>query len=304
MFHCSHFCRYYTASIITMAGYTDNEAIWLSVVPGFGNFFFTLIGLFLVDHLGRRKLWFLSNTGLILGLLMLILSFMIYIQYSLVATPISGDISSCRYRNCGSCIANNKCGFCVAFDPTTNQYLNGTCSSVATKDSFINNSTNYSCPLYMEPVNGTTALIDTLHSQLERKWFFNACPDTFIGPLAIISLFVYLAFFAPGVGPLAWTINAEIYPTWARSTGIALATSTNWLFNMIVSMTFLTLVDKLGQPLTFGLYAVLSTISLLFVILFLPETKGKTLEDMEHLFQRPYFMQWCKRKGEHKILRG
>ena len=295
-------CRYYTASIISMAGYNNNSAIWLSIVPSFGNFFFTLVGLLVVDRMGRRKLWFISNAGLILGLLMLIISFMIYIYFSPLATPIPGDGNSCHYLNCGLCTGNINCGFCAVYNSTSKQYSNGTCSSVAAKDLFYNHTNHLPCPLYMEYSNDSIPLTSIDTSQMGRQWFHSTCPDTFIGPLAIISLFVYLAFFAPGVGPLAWTINAEIYPTWARSAGSALSTSTNWAFNMIVSMTFLSLVSALGQPVTFALYAILTVISLLFVILFLPETRGKTLEDMEHLFQRPYFLQWC-RKDEYETLK-
>lgn len=138
-----------------MAGYTDNnEAIWSSVVPSFGNliFTFTLAGLFQIDHLGAlvhkqcRCHSRASHADLI------------YIHYSLAAMPISD--SSCRYTNCGSCIANDKCGFCFAFDPTIKQYLNDTCSSVAAKDSYSIN--NNSCPLYMELPNDTTPLIRNL----------------------------------------------------------------------------------------------------------------------------------------------
>ncbi len=103
-------------------------------------------------------------------------------------------------------------------------------------------------------------------------------------------------FFAPGMGPLPWTVNSEIYPTWARSTAIAIATATNWIFNLFVSLTFLTFANVLGQPITFGFYAGLGILGLVFVIFLVPETKGRKLEDMEDLFQKPYFVQWFQRK--------
>lgn len=48
-----------------------------------------------------------------------------------------------------------------------------------------------------------------------------------------------------GLGPVPWTVNSEIYPLWARSACTAMATSTNWMFNLIVSLTFLTLIEKI-----------------------------------------------------------
>ncbi|VEL18997.1 unnamed protein product [Protopolystoma xenopodis] len=53
----------------------------------------------------------------------------------------------------------------------------------------------------------------------------------------------YLIAFAPGLSPLPWTINSEIYPNWARGQGNAMATAVNWLANLVISLTFLSLME-------------------------------------------------------------
>ena len=66
-----------------------------------------------------------------------------------------------------------------------------------------------------------------------------------------------------GLGPMPWTVNSEIYPMWARSTGNSLATATNWVFNLIVSLTFLTLLEHVGK---YGKYLISCTHSSFQVI--------------------------------------
>jgi len=56
---------------------------------------------------------------------------------------------------------------------------------------------------------------------------------------------MYIFFNFKGLGPIPWTVNSEIYPLWARSACTAMATSTNWIFNLIVSLTFLTLIENI-----------------------------------------------------------
>ena len=290
-----------------MAGFSDKDAIWLASVPGAGNFVFTIVGLLLVDRLGRRKLLIGSAVGVIFSFLLLSGAFVLMDEFSppsKSAYRFQGRNHSCDFSKCGACVGNSMCGFCADFDPASGEYINGTCSlgyqdADGSHSYFTNNLT---CGLYSDPLPGEQDQIrfdsdfDASRNATDvliRRWFFNSCPDNRFAPLAIVTLLVYIAFFAPGLGPLPWTINSEIYPTWARSTAIAIATSVNWISNLIVSMTFLTLTDNLGQPKTFGLYAGLSFLGLLFFLLFVPETKGKSLEDVEMLFQRPYFVQWC-----------
>ena len=99
--------------------------------------------------------------------------------------------------------------------------------------------------------------------------------------IAVLSVMGYIASFAVSLGPIAWLIIAEIYPLKIRGRGMSLATASNWGFNLIVAATFLTLINKLGKPGAFWLYAILSVAGLIFTHLFVPETKGKTLEEIE-----------------------
>lgn len=63
------------------------------------------------------------------------------------------------------------------------------------------------------------------------------------GWVALAALVLYLAFFAPGMGPMPWTINAEIYPLDVRAVCIGASSATNWVANFVVAMTFLSLVE-------------------------------------------------------------
>jgi len=88
----------------------------------------------------------------------------------------------------------------------------------------------------------------------------------------------YVASFAISLGPIFWLLIAEIYPLKIRGLAEGTAATFNWASNLIVSLTFLTLVEKLGASSTFLLYAFASVASWLFAYYFVPETKGRTLE--------------------------
>jgi sugar porter (SP) family MFS transporter len=99
--------------------------------------------------------------------------------------------------------------------------------------------------------------------------------------IAVICLMGYVASFAISLGPIFWLLIAEIYPLKIRGLAEGTAATFNWASNLIVSLTFLTLVEKLGASSTFLLYAIASVASWLFAYYFVPETKGRTLEEIE-----------------------
>jgi len=90
---------------------------------------------------------------------------------------------------------------------------------------------------------------------------------------------------AISLGPIFWLLNSEIYPLNVRSKAAAAGTMANWTFNFIVSLTFLLLIDALGQAGTFFFYAAIGLLTLWFCWKLVPETKGKTLEEIQTIFE-------------------
>lgn len=99
--------------------------------------------------------------------------------------------------------------------------------------------------------------------------------------LAVISVMAYVASFAISLGPIFWLLIAEIYPLRIRSSAEGLSATFNWGANLLVSLTFLTLVQSLGAPRTFWLYGLLAAGAWIFSYWLVPETKGKSLEQIE-----------------------
>ncbi len=115
---------------------------------------------------------------------------------------------------------------------------------------------------------------------LALAFFLNT---SMIGTIAFFSLMGYVAFFALGLGPVTWVVLSEIYPLKIRGKAMTVAFFGNWLFNYFISLIFLDLIGGFGPGGTFLLFALISAISFWFVYRFIPETKGKSLEEIENL---------------------
>lgn len=270
---------YYGATIIQMAGFADaSTAIWLAALVSFSNFVFTFVGIYLVDRVGRRVLTLASLAGVVVSLVALGASFYAAqelstpveaIVYSAMSDVDSEDASSdsamaavcAAATTCFDCVANAACGFCSDSALGPNVCARGDAQA--------------------------PALAATL-SCAPAQWSYSACmhDSRTPGVVILVALFVYLACFASGMGCMPWTINAEIYPLRVRSFALSLATSVNWCANLLVSFTFLSIIDALAPHGAFWLYAALAALGFVYLWRALPETKGLALEEIQQIFDR------------------
>ena len=111
--------------------------------------------------------------------------------------------------------------------------------------------------------------------------------------VTMVSIMIYSASFMFSWGPICWVLIAEIFPNTVRGAAVAIAVAFQWIFNFIVSSTFvpmfnmhLTEGDDFGHWFTYGLYGVICVVAAVFVWKLVPETKGKTLEDMSKMWKK------------------
>jgi SP family xylose:H+ symportor-like MFS transporter len=116
-----------------------------------------------------------------------------------------------------------------------------------------------------------------------------------IPPLTpVISIMIYSAAFMMSWGPICWVLIAEIFPNTIRGAAVAVAVAFQWIFNFIVSSTFVPMYnmslgdmgDRFGHIFAYALYGIMCLAAAFFVWKLVPETKGKTLEDMTRLWSR------------------
>jgi len=108
----------------------------------------------------------------------------------------------------------------------------------------------------------------------------------FTGAKVLAMILVYLAFFTSCIGPVFWTLMPEIFPNRVRGEAMTLPVLTQWLANAGVVLFFPLAVTKMGNATTFGFLAAMCLAQALFTWRFLPETKGRTLEEIEGFWTR------------------
>ena len=107
--------------------------------------------------------------------------------------------------------------------------------------------------------------------------------------LGLVTFFIYVydAFYSPGEGPVPFTYSAEVFPLSHREMGMSWAVATNNFWATIVSLTFPRQLRAFGVPGAFGFYAAMNIVALIMIFLWLPETKQRTLEELDYVFGVP-----------------
>ncbi|KAL2545681.1 Inositol transporter 4 [Forsythia ovata] len=172
------------------------------------------------------------------------------------------DVSS---WNCMSCLkASSDCAFCANGD---NKYHPGACLAI------------------------TDAIQGSCRKE-HRTWYTQGCPTKF-GIFAVLLLGLYIISYSPGMGTVPWIVNSEIYPLRYRGVGGGIAAVSNWVSNLIVSETFLTLTEALGSSGTFLLFAGFSFLGLVAIFFLVPETKGLQFEEVEKMLEKGFKPNIC-----------
>lgn len=278
---------YYSPTIVQLAGFASNQtALALSLVTSGLNALGSIVSIYFIDRTGRKKLLIISLCGVVLSLGVLSAVFHETTSHSpsisrqetahfaAYSCPAYQSASATGW-DCMKCLkaSSPDCGFCAA---AADKLYPGAC--------LISNST----------------VKDLCHGE-NRLWYTRGCPSRF-GWLALIGLALYIIFFSPGMGTVPWIVNSEIYPLRFRGVCGGIAATANWISNLIVAQSFLSLTEAIGASWTFLIFGVISVIALFFVLICVPETKGLPIEEVEKMLEHraARFRFWRKETDDGK----
>ena len=311
----------YNTSILLQSGLSDLRAHWGYVLFTVVNFTFTLVGLSLVDKKGRRFLLSLGTSGALLALLATGLLFLQAEHASVDArTSIQALVDSgispttagsapttltfnpevARHlllydANTPSTIDPNHASFAVIYS----------CGDFTTASPFVRSDEGRPDDPASQPsitisraaclpATATAARLSNPFANLERsrtaplrieRAIVGAIPSPTHGALVALCLYLFMASYAIGPGVCVWLALSELMPTRIRSNGMSVALVLNQAVSTTLAAVFLPFVAKHGYSRMFFLFAAFTVVYLLVALFLLPETKGKTLEEIEAHFE-------------------
>ncbi|OMO76936.1 Sugar/inositol transporter [Corchorus capsularis] len=273
---------YYSPTIVQFAGFASKQtAMALSLITSGLNAVGTVVSMGFVDKFGRRRLMLISQIGIIACLVVLSILFFQAASHA----PKINQFESIHFATNATCPS-----YLSAVNPSSwncMTCLKATCGFCA------NGASEYSPGACLAKMDD---LADTCQGQ-HRTWFKDGCPSKF-GLWAVLFLGLYIICYAPGMGTVPWIVNSEIYPLRYRGFGGGVAAVANWVSNLLVSLTFLTLTKALGSSGTFLLFAGICLIALIFIYWFVPETKGLQFEEVEKMLEVGYRPKAFRRKSK------
>ena len=297
----------YNTNILLQSGLSDVQAHWGYVLFTIVNFLMTIGGVLLVDRKGRKFLLSVGSAGIIASLLCTGLLFrrtekLRVDSRDAVQSLVDADQKITLHYDGKTAdtllAASGEAGQAVGGRPTSLVVIYSYGGfRAATKVARSDDSGATPIEITREsavPANKVVAFFSNPFSDLDAarraplridNALITPVPSTHNGLLVAISLFVFMAFFAIGPGVCVWLALSELMPTRIRSNGMSIALLINQAVSTTIAAMFLPTVGKYGYSTMFFGFAACTVIYFITATVFLPETKGKTLEEIEAYFE-------------------
>jgi MFS family permease len=297
----------YNTGILLQSGLSDLASHWGYVIFTCMNFLATTIGMMLVDRKGRKFLLVMGTAGIVIAMIGVGLLFR-------TTEKLSVDC-----RGAVQAMVGPEQELTLRFDPAEASRLLASAgdegrgissarSSLAiiysygdftAATSFVRSDDPGAAPVEITrascvPANKIEALFNNPFANLAaaqtaplkiEKALVGSVPATSHGWLVALGLYLFVAFYAMGPGVVVWLALSELMPTRIRSNGMSVALVLNQLVSTTLAAIFLPFVSKHGYSSMFFLFSGFTVVYFLVAVFFLPETKGKTLEEIEAHFE-------------------
>ena len=298
----------YNTDILLQSGLSDVRAHWGYVVFTLVNFLTTVAGVMLVDRKGRKFLFLLGTAGIIVSMIFVGGLFLKTEKLNLDCRAILQSMASpdqaltlhfdadearrllAAKGYAGSEIDADRASLAVIYS-----YGGFTAAT-----SIVRSDDRAAAPIQITrascvPANKVEAFFKNPFADLDaarsaplkiERAYIGRVPGSGHGWLVAIGLYTFVAFYGLGPGICVWLALSELMPTRIRSNGMSIALVINQVVSTTLAAIFLPVVSKYGYSTMFFLFAGFTLIYFATVALFLPETKGKTLEEIEKYFAR------------------
>lgn len=296
----------YNTAILLQSGLSDLHAHWGYVLFTTVNFLMTIIGMSLIDRKGRKFLFIVGTSGIIVSLIGVGLLFLGTEKLNqdcrdtVQAMVTPGQTLKLGFTpeearrlldatGKGDSIDSRRASLAVIYS-----YGDFTAAT-----SFVRSDDPSAAPIEITresavPTNKVEAFFKNPFANLDaartaplkiERALVGRVPDSSHGWMVAIGLYLFMSFYAIGPGVGVWLALSELMPTRIRSNGMSIALVLNQLVSTTLAAIFLPMVSKYGYSFMFFLFAGFTVIYFTVVTFFLPETKGKTLEEIEQYFE-------------------
>ena len=297
----------YNVGILLQSGLSDLYAHWGYVAFTFVNFTMTIVGVMLVDRKGRRFLFITGTSGIIISMVGV---GVLFLRTEKLGVDAAGQLQAMvgadqqltmRFDQAqanrllaaegaaGGQIESGRASLAIIYS-----YGDYTAAT-----SFVRSDDTSAAPIQITrdscvPANKVESFFKNPFADLDRartaplkivKAVVGQVPGAQHGWLVALGLYLFVASYAMGPGVCVWLALSELMPTRIRSNGMSITLVINQLVSTILAGIFLPFVSKYGYSSMFFLFACFTVVYFLTVVLFLPETKGKTLEEIEEHFE-------------------